>query len=171
MMPVLGGAARRFLVLTAALVAVYFAAAPFFYGSDLVRVLAGWMALAGGTVLTAAGTEATVMGAGIRTAYGGFVVTQECVFTPLIPVYLAGVLSAPLVPWRRALVLAATPTVFFAIGVARVLVLAVPALSPELPPSTELRRPIRVAKRSVRWFEDEVLAWMESRERGGPAVG
>ena len=126
MMPVLGGAARRFLVLTAALVAVYFAAAPFFYGSDLVRVLAGWVALAGGTVLTAAGTEATVMGAGIRTAYGGFVVTQECVFTPLIPVYIAGVLSAPLVPWRRALALAATPVIFFAIGVARVLVLAVP---------------------------------------------
>ena len=126
MMPVLGGAARRFLVLTAALVAAYFAAAPFFYGSDLVRVLAGWVALAGGTVLTAGGTEATVLGAGIRTAHGGFVVTQECVFTPLIPVYIAGVLSAPLVPWRRALALAATPVIFFAIGVARVLVLAVP---------------------------------------------
>ena len=54
------GPARRFLVLTAALVAVYFAAAPFFYQSDLVRVLAGWVALAGGTVLSAAGTEATV---------------------------------------------------------------------------------------------------------------
>ena len=125
-LPVLGGTARRFLVLTAALVAVYFAAAPFFYQSDLVRVLAGWVALAGGTVLSAAGTEATVMGAGIRTAYGGFVVTQECVFTPLIPVYIAGVLSAPLVPSRRALALAATPVVFFVIGVARVLVLAVP---------------------------------------------
>ncbi len=29
-------------------------------------------------------------------------------------------------------------------------------------------RPMRIAKRAVRWFEDEVLAWMESRERGGP---
>ena len=28
-------------------------------------------------------------------------------------------------------------------------------------------RPIRVGKRSVRWFEDEILAWLESRERGG----
>ena len=28
-------------------------------------------------------------------------------------------------------------------------------------------RPIRVGKRSVRWFEDEVAAWMESRERAG----
>ena len=28
-------------------------------------------------------------------------------------------------------------------------------------------RPIRVGKRSVRWFEDEILKWMESRKRGG----
>ena len=28
-------------------------------------------------------------------------------------------------------------------------------------------RPIRVGKRSVRWFEDEILKWMESRERAG----
>ena len=31
----------------------------------------------------------------------------------------------------------------------------------------EFPKPIRVGKRSVRWFEDEVLGWMESRERGG----
>ena len=125
--PVLGGATRRFLVLTAVLVAAYFAAAPFFYQSSLVRVLAGWVALSGGAILTAAGTETTVIGAGLHTAHGGFLVTQECVFTPLIPVYLAGVLAAPLVPWRRALALAAAPLIFFAIGVARVLVLAAPA--------------------------------------------
>ncbi len=125
-LPVLGGVTRRFLVLTAALVAAYFAAAPFFYGSDLVRVLAGWVALTGGAILTAGGTETTVMGAGLFTPHGGFLVTQECVFTPLIPVYLAGVLAAPLAPWRRAAALAATPVIFFAVGVSRVLVLAVP---------------------------------------------
>ena len=126
-LPVLGGVTRRFLVLTAVLVAAYFAAAPFFYGSDLVRVLAGWVALTGGAILTAGGTETTVMGAGLFTPHGGFLVTQECVFTPLIPVYLAGVLAAPLTPWRRAAALAATPVIFFAVGVSRVLVLAVPA--------------------------------------------
>lgn len=30
-------------------------------------------------------------------------------------------------------------------------------------------RPIRVGKRSVRWIEDEILEWMERRERGGPS--
>ena len=29
-------------------------------------------------------------------------------------------------------------------------------------------KPIQVGKRSVRWFEDEVVAWMESRKRAGP---
>ena len=28
-------------------------------------------------------------------------------------------------------------------------------------------KPIRVGKRSVRWFEDEIVAWIESRKRGG----
>ena len=89
-------------------------------------MLAGWVALTGGAILTAGGTETTVMGAGLFTPHGGFLVTQECVFTPLIPVYLAGVLAAPLTPWRRAAALAATPVIFFAVGVSRVLVLAVP---------------------------------------------
>ena len=31
-------------------------------------------------------------------------------------------------------------------------------------------KPIRAGKRSVRWFEDEVAAWMESRERAGSEV-
>ena len=124
---VLGGAARRFLVLAALLVVAYFATAPFFYRSPAVDVIAGWIAAAGGAMLIAAGTGAAVDGPLIRTAHGAFVVTQECIFTPLIPLYLAGVLTAPLTPARRAAALAATPAVFFALGVSRLLVLAVPA--------------------------------------------
>ena len=30
-------------------------------------------------------------------------------------------------------------------------------------------KPIRISKRGVRWFEDEILEWMESRERAGSA--
>ncbi len=124
---VFGGTARRFLVAAALLVVVYFATAPFFYQSPAVNVIAGWIAAAGGALLTAARTTAMVDGPLIRTTHGAFVVTQECIFTPLIPLYVAGVLTAPLAPLRRAAALAATPAVFFALGVSRLLVLAVPA--------------------------------------------
>ena len=124
---VLGGAARRFLLLAAVLVTVYFATAPFFYESPAVDVVAGWIAATGGVILGAAGTAVRVAGPVIRTTHGGFVVTQECIFTPLIPLYLAGALAAPLTPLRRAAALAATPAIFFAVGVSRLLVLAVPA--------------------------------------------
>ena len=53
---VLGGAARRFLLLVAA----YFATAPFFYDSPAVDVIAGWIAVAGGGILAAAGTTVAV---------------------------------------------------------------------------------------------------------------
>ena len=124
---VLCPAARRFLLLAALFVVAYFATAPFFYQSPAVDVIAGWIAMAGGTILSAAGTTARVQGALIFTPHGGFVVTQECIFTPLIPLYLAGALAAPLGWKRRAAVLLATPAVFFALGVSRLLVLAVPA--------------------------------------------
>jgi exosortase/archaeosortase family protein len=124
---VLGAAARRFLLLSAALVVVYFATAPFFYESAFVDVVARWIAATGGAILAAAGTATTVSGPVIRTAHGGFRVTQECIFTPLIPLYIAGMICAPLTPWRRGLALAVTPAVFFALGVSRLLVLAVPA--------------------------------------------
>ncbi len=124
---VLDSAARRFLVLAALLVVVYFATAPFFYESPAVDVIAGWIAAVGGALLHAARTAATVEGPLIRTAHGAFVVTQECIFTPLIPLYIAGALTARLTPARRAAALAATPAVFFALGVSRLLVLAVPA--------------------------------------------
>ena len=86
---VLGAAARRFLLLAAFLVAVYFATAPLFYESAFVDVVAGWIAVTGGAILAAAGTTVAVSGAIIRTAPGGFIVTQECIFTPLIPLYVA----------------------------------------------------------------------------------
>lgn len=124
---VLSGEARRFLLLAALLVVLYFATAPFFYESPVVDVVARWIAATGGAILAAAGTATTVAGPVIRTAHGGFRVTQECIFTPLIPLYIAGALCAPLAPWRRGLALAATPAIFFALGVSRLLVLAVPA--------------------------------------------
>ena len=122
----LSGAARQFMLLTILFVVGYFALTPLVYESALVNVLSGWVAVVGGGMLAAAGTTVNVSGALLRTSHGSFLVTQECIFTPLIPVYLAGVLSVPLSRRRRALALLATPFIFFAVGVARLLVLAVP---------------------------------------------
>ena len=123
----IGDAARRFLLVAVLLVAAYFATAPFFYDSPAVDVIAGWIAVTGGGILAAAGTTAAVSGTIIRTDHGGFIVTQECIFTPLIPLYIAGTLAAPLGRWPRAAALLATPLIFFCLGVSRLLVLAVPA--------------------------------------------
>ncbi len=124
---VLGAASRRFLLLAAVLVAVYFATAPFFYESPFVDVVAGWIAATGGAVLAATGATVMTLGPIIRTGHGVFLVTQECIFTPLIPLYVAAGLAAPIGWRRRTAMLVATPLVFFALGVSRLLVLAVPA--------------------------------------------
>ena len=123
----LGVAARRFLVLAALLVAAYFATAPFFYESAFVDVVAGWIAATGGGILAATGATVALSGPVIRTAHGAFIVTQECIFTPLIPLYVAAALAPPMGWGRRTAMLVATPAVFFALGVSRLLVLAVPA--------------------------------------------
>ena len=77
-------------------------------------------------LLTVAGTTAMVDGpsSGTRT-HGAFIVTPGCIFTPLIPLYLAAALAAPLDWGPRTGTLLAMPAVFFALGDSRLLVLAV----------------------------------------------
>ena len=93
----------------------------------VVDVFAGWVAATGGAILAAAETTVALSGAIIRTTHGAFVVTQECIFTPLIPLNVAAALAAPMGWGRRTAMLVGTPAVFFALGVSRLLVLAVPA--------------------------------------------
>jgi hypothetical protein len=61
------------------------------------------------------------------TSRGGFAVTQECIATPLIPIYLAAVLVGARTWRQRALALAAAPLLFVGLGIARLLVVALPA--------------------------------------------
>ena len=128
--PDLGGAwhgpARRFLLLTVMGVAVYFAAAGWMNESALLRTLGVWVAMTGAGILATLGVSATASGNIVTTTHGAFIVTQECIATPLIPVYLAGALAVPLARWRRVAALGAAPAIFFLVGVARLLVLALP---------------------------------------------
>jgi exosortase/archaeosortase family protein len=116
----------RFLTLAGLGVAIYFAVAPWIYQSVALSALAGAVATVGAFIITGLGVPATASGNFLTTAHGGFIVTQECIATPLIPVYIASVLTAPLSVGRRALALALAPPLFFSLGIARLLVLALP---------------------------------------------
>jgi hypothetical protein len=116
-----------FLVLSGALLVLFTAAAPFYLDNRAVLHVATLMAHAAAAVLSGAGMEATVSANVLYTGRGGFVVTQECISTPLIPIYLAGVIAYGRRWDRRAGLLAAAVPLFIALGVARLLVVALPA--------------------------------------------
>lgn len=105
----------------------YAALAPWVLSSASLLVVGQWTASAAGVVLTTVGATVTVAGNVLVTGRGAYMVTQECVFTPLVPLYLAGVVTLPMAGRRRALWLAAALPLFATLGVARLLVLALPA--------------------------------------------
>ena len=120
------GVGRRFLLLTGLLVAAYFALAPSLFQSALLLTVGGWAASSARAIILTFGGAATVSGNVLSTAHGSFIVTQECLASPLIPVYAAAALSMPLSLGRRATVLLVGPLLFFCLGTSRLLVLALP---------------------------------------------
>ena len=93
-------------------------------------LLAGFIARSAASILGAAGVTAYAASNVLWTTRGGFLVTQECISTPLVPVYLAAI-CAYSTTWRRLIlgVLAALP-LFIALGIARLLVIALPDFAP-----------------------------------------
>lgn len=116
----------RFLTLAGLAVATYFALAPWLYRSAALNALAGAVTTGGAFLIGGLGVPATATGNLLTTAHGSFLVTQECIATPLLPVYLASVLALPISAGRRALALALAPPLFFGLGIARLLILALP---------------------------------------------
>lgn len=117
---------RRFVLLTAGLLLLFTAAAPLYLESARVLAVAALVARAAAAVLRLVGVEASAAANVLWTPRGGFMVTQECISTPLIPVYLAAVLACSRT-WRRgALGLLAAAPLFVGLGVARLLVVAIP---------------------------------------------
>jgi exosortase/archaeosortase family protein len=119
---------RRFVLLTVAFLLLFSAASPLYLQSASVLALAGFIARAAAVVLGSVGVSAHAAANVLWTPRGGFVVTQECISTPLIPVYLAAV-CAHSTTWRRLIlgVLAAAP-LFIALGIVRLLVVALPGV-------------------------------------------
>ena len=109
---------------------LFSAAAPLYLESPAVLALAGFIARAAAATLGLLGVNAHAAANVLWTARGGFLVTQECISTPLIPVYLAAV-CAYATTWRRRIpgVLATLP-LFTILGVVRLLLVALPGVVP-----------------------------------------
>ena len=117
---------RRFILLTAAFLLLFSAASPLYLESASVLALAGFIARTAALILGTIGVSAHAAANVLWTPRGGFIVTQECISTPLLPVYLAGV-CAHSTTWRRlGLGVLATLPLFIALGIARLLVVALP---------------------------------------------
>ncbi len=102
------------------------AASPLYLESAGVLALAGFIARAAAATLGVAGVSAHAAANVLWTPRGGFLVTQECISTPLIPVYLAAV-CAYSTTWRRLILgVLATLPLFVALGIVRLLVVALP---------------------------------------------
>jgi exosortase/archaeosortase family protein len=123
---------RRFVVLTAVFVVLFTAVSPLYLQSAGVLAIAAFVARAAAATLLVFGIGAHAAANVLWTPRGGFAVTQECIATPLIPVYLAAV-CAYATTWRRLVpaVLATLP-LFTALGVARLLLVALPAYTSPL---------------------------------------
>jgi exosortase/archaeosortase family protein len=117
---------RRFAVLTLAFLLVFSVASPLYLESAGILAVAAFIARAAGGILAGAGVSAHTEGNVLWTSTGGYLVTQECIVTPLIPVYLAAV-CVYAATWRRlaAGALAAVP-IFIVLGIVRLLVVALP---------------------------------------------
>jgi exosortase/archaeosortase family protein len=120
---------RRFIVFTLAFLAVFAAAAPLYLESARVLALAAFIARAAAATLSVAGVTAYAASNVLWTPRGGFLVTQECISTPLLPVYLAAICTYA-TTWRwRVLGTAAAIPLFIALGIARLLVVALPDMA------------------------------------------
>jgi exosortase/archaeosortase family protein len=115
-----------FVGLTAAFLVIFTAAAPLYRDSTGVLAVGAFIARAAGAALGLLGVHAVVVGNVLSTARGGFLVTQECISTPLIPVYLAAVVAYPGRRDVRALAAVAVVPLFVILGIARLLVVALP---------------------------------------------
>jgi exosortase/archaeosortase family protein len=120
------GLTRKFVALAAAFLVLFTVAAPWYLHSAVVLAVAGLITRVAATVLTLVGVQSTATGTVLSTSRGAFLVTQECVATPLIPLYLAAAVAYGRTYPQRAVALLAAVPLFVVLGIARLLVVALP---------------------------------------------
>jgi exosortase/archaeosortase family protein len=124
---------RRFVVLTVTLMILFLAASPLYLQSAGVLALAGFIARSSAALLDRIGVEAHATSNVLWTMRGGFLVTQECISTPLIPIYLAAAIAYSRSRRRLIFALFAAGPLFVLLGIARLLVVALPGMVTDAP--------------------------------------
>jgi exosortase/archaeosortase family protein len=120
------GTMPRFLISAGVLVTLYYLFHSRWLASALLTAIADAVAGSAGFLLAAVGLDVTVADQIVRTAHGAWIVTPECATTPLIPIYVAAVLTVRLSLVQRLLAILATGPLFFSLAISRLLVLALP---------------------------------------------
>jgi exosortase/archaeosortase family protein len=117
---------RRFVVLAGAFLLLFLASSPLYLESAGMLALGGVIAHAAAWTLGILGTGAYAEANVLGTPSGAFLVTGACIATPLIPVYLAAVCAYATTGRRLAAGLLAALPLFVGLGIARLLVVALP---------------------------------------------
>ncbi len=90
----------RFALVAVGCLVLFTLASPLYLESARVLALAVLVARAAAFLLRGVGVDATAAAGVLATPRGAFLVTQECIATPLIPVYVAAVLVYARERWR-----------------------------------------------------------------------
>lgn len=125
---VTSSAGLRFLLWSGAMLAVYAVAVQQLTEARVLDGAAREVAGMAARVLGALGTSASVTGNVLQARHVAYLITPECITTPLIALYLAALFATPL-GWRARLfgVVACLP-LFISLAVLRLLTVAVPPL-------------------------------------------
>ena len=118
--------ARRALWLGVASLGAFAVATPLLAASALIEPSAAFVVGTAARMLNALGADATASGPLLTTPRGAFIVTADCLLSPIIPLWIVAVLWWPLRRWQRLAGLALTVPVIAALAVSRLFVLAAP---------------------------------------------
>jgi exosortase/archaeosortase family protein len=116
----------RFAVCASVLLVVYVVATAVVASAGMLDLYAADTASTAAWLLRTLGVDASVAGRVLQVRDAPYLITYECVTTPLLPIYLAAVMTAPWSRGTRLAAAAATVPLFAALGVVRLMTLAMP---------------------------------------------
>jgi exosortase/archaeosortase family protein len=119
---------RTFAGVTAAAIVAYAALSPWLLRSAALQAAAMRFAEAAALILRSLGVDVLTGGSTLVVGTSAFLITPECIVTPLMPVYLAWALTWPSGSSRRLMAIAAFVPLFASLSVLRLLTVALPAV-------------------------------------------